>query len=58
MPNSSSEKYTGTVGIVSEHLVGLIAKQIEESRLVVWYDPGEDYRANRKQGVSKAARLG
>jgi hypothetical protein len=32
-------------GIVSEHLVGLIAKQVEESSLVVWYDPGADYRA-------------
>ena len=33
------------MGIVSEHLVGLIAKQVEESSLVVWYDPGADYRA-------------
>jgi hypothetical protein len=33
------------VGIVSEHLVGLIAKQVEERSLVVWYDPGADYKA-------------
>lgn len=33
------------MGIVSEHLVGLIAKQVEENSLVVWYDPGADYRA-------------
>lgn len=32
------------MGIVSEHLVGLIAKQIEERSLVVWYDPGADYK--------------
>lgn len=32
-------------GIVSEYLVGLIAKQVEECSLVVWYDPGADYRA-------------
>lgn len=32
------------MGIVSEHLVGLIAKQVEEKSLVVWYDPGADYR--------------
>jgi hypothetical protein len=33
------------VGIVGEHLVGLIAKQVEERSLVVWYDPGADYKA-------------
>lgn len=33
------------MGIVSEHLVGLIAKQVEENSLVVWYDPCADYRA-------------
>jgi hypothetical protein len=32
------------MGVVSEHLVGLIAKQVEEKSLVVWYDPGADYR--------------
>src|SRR4051794_6512162 len=32
------------MGIVSKHLVGLIAKQVEERSLVVWYDPGADYR--------------
>src|SRR5947209_7207823 len=38
-------KDKGRMGIVSEHLVGLIAKQVEERSLVVWYDPGADYRA-------------
>jgi hypothetical protein len=33
------------MGIVSDHLVGLIAKQVEERSLVVWYDPSADYRA-------------
>jgi hypothetical protein len=31
-------------GVVTESLVSLIAKQVEESSLVVWYDPGGDYR--------------
>src|SRR6266404_6288460 len=31
------------MGLVSEHLVGLIAKQVQERSLVVWYDPGADY---------------
>src|SRR5438128_1097323 len=33
------------MGVVSEHLVRLIAKQVEERSLVVWYDPGADYRS-------------
>jgi hypothetical protein len=33
------------VGIVGEHLVSLIAKQVEERSLVVWYDSGADFRA-------------
>jgi hypothetical protein len=33
------------MGIVSEHLVGLIARQVEERSLAVWYDPGADYKA-------------
>jgi hypothetical protein len=33
------------MGVVSEHLVGLIAKQGQERSLVVWYDPGAAYRA-------------
>ena len=37
------------MGIVSEHLVGLIAKQVEENSLVVWYDPNADYRAVAEQ---------
>jgi hypothetical protein len=31
--------------VVSKHLVALIAKQVEERSLVVWYDPGADYKA-------------
>ena len=31
-------------GVVTESLVSLIAKQVEESSLVVWYDFGGDYR--------------
>jgi hypothetical protein len=30
------------VGIVSEHMVGLIANQVEENSVVVSYDPGAD----------------
>lgn len=33
------------MGIVSDHLVSLVAKQVAEHRLVVWYDPGAVYRA-------------
>ena len=33
------------MGIVSDHLVSLITKQVEERFLVVWYDPGGDYRS-------------
>ena len=33
------------MGIVSDHLVGLIAKQVEDSGLVVWYDPQAEYGA-------------
>jgi hypothetical protein len=33
------------MGVVSEHLVGLIATQVEERSLVVWYDPSRDYQA-------------
>jgi hypothetical protein len=31
------------MGIVTKHLVQLIAKQVEERSLVVWYDPARDY---------------
>lgn len=33
---SGSKKGESGMGIVSEHLVGLIAKQVEERSLVVW----------------------
>jgi hypothetical protein len=31
-------------GVVTQYLVSLIAKQVEESSLVVWYDPDGNYR--------------
>jgi hypothetical protein len=33
------------MGIVTTHLFALIAKQVEEHRLVVWYDPEKAYAA-------------
>jgi hypothetical protein len=33
-----------TAGIVTEHLVSLVAKQVEDHALVVWYDPEGHYR--------------
>lgn len=33
------------MGIVGERLVGLIVRQVEERSLVVWYDPGADFKA-------------
>jgi hypothetical protein len=33
------------MGVVTEHLIQLIAKQVEERGLVVWYDPDRHYRA-------------
>src|SRR5262249_17996904 len=32
-----------TNGVVTEHLVSLIAKQVEDHALVVWYDPERHY---------------
>ena len=32
-----------TTGVVSEHLVSLLAKQVEDRGLVVWYDPERAY---------------
>src|SRR5262245_9553720 len=37
------------MGVVSEHLVGLIAKQVEDKFVVVWYDPGADYPSVAKR---------
>src|SRR2546425_3836404 len=34
-----------TIGIVPKHLFDLIAKQVEDHRLVVWYDPEQAYAA-------------
>ena len=32
-------------GIVTEHLISLIAKQVNDNGLVVWYDPDGAYAA-------------
>ena len=32
-------------GVVTEYLISLIAKQVDENSLVVWSDPGANYRA-------------
>ena len=32
-------------GVVSKHLYDLIAKQVDDHALVVWYDPEGHYRA-------------
>ena len=36
-------KDNGGMGIVTSHLFALIAKQVEDHRLVVWYDPEQTY---------------
>ena len=33
------------VGVVTKHLIDLIAKQVDNQALVVWYDPEGHYRA-------------
>jgi hypothetical protein len=33
-----------STGFVTEHRVSLIAKQVEDHGLVVWYDPEGQYR--------------
>ncbi len=38
-----SSTVLGTSGIVTEHLLSLIARQVEDHRLVVWYDPEGHY---------------
>lgn len=30
-------------GVVTEHLIGLIEKQVDDNGLVVWYDPDAAY---------------
>ena len=32
-------------GVVTKHLIQLVAKQVEDARLVVWYDPEGHYRS-------------
>jgi hypothetical protein len=32
-----------SIGTVTEHLIGLIAKQVKDNGLVVWYDPDGVY---------------
>lgn len=39
-------------GVVTEHLVQLIAKQVDEKGLVVWYDPERAYASLVKQWLS------
>ena len=34
-----------SLGIVTEHLLSLIAKQVSDNGLVVWYDPDGAYAA-------------
>lgn len=34
---------TASTGIVTKHLIQLVAKQVEDARLVVWYDPEGHY---------------
>ena len=34
-----------SLGIVTEHLISLIAKQVNDNGLVVWYDPDGEYAA-------------
>ena len=31
------------MGLVTKHLIGLIAKQVTDNGLVVWYDPTDTY---------------
>jgi hypothetical protein len=35
----------GQIGVVTNYLFQLIAKQVEDHRLVVWYDPERAYTA-------------
>ena len=34
-----------SLGVVTKHLFDLIAKQVDDKRLVVWYDPEQAYGA-------------
>jgi hypothetical protein len=34
-----------SIGVVTQHLYELIAKQVEDHRLIVWYDPDQVYSA-------------
>lgn len=36
-------------GVVTQHLFGLIAKQVEDHRLVIWYDPDQSYPEAAKE---------
>jgi hypothetical protein len=35
---------TASAGVVTKHLIQLVAKQVEDARLVVWYDPEGHYQ--------------
>ena len=40
------------MGIVTKHLFDLIAKHVEEHRLVAWYDPEKAYAKNGRSGAT------
>jgi hypothetical protein len=40
---ASPERIGEVMGVVTESLVQLIAKQVDEKGLVVWYDPEQAY---------------
>src|SRR5271157_5502482 len=49
--SASRERVGGVMGVVTEALVQLIAKQVDERRLVVWYDPEQAYGAAAGGGL-------
>jgi hypothetical protein len=40
---------TMRTGVVTQHLFDMIAKQVEDHRLVVWYDPDHSYLETAKE---------
>jgi len=42
MSNPGGTRMTST-GIVTEHLINLIARQVDDNGIIVWYDPGGIY---------------
>ena len=33
------------MSVVTDHIIALIAKQVEDYKLVVWYDPEQAYKS-------------